>query len=81
MAYSVVGIGRVVILIVHQAINLPHFPHNLINPIQMRMNDVAVNETPKFQCTIPTNIYHTIKVKGDDLNDELVIPLDLRGVV
>jgi hypothetical protein len=49
MAYDVPGSGRVVIIIVHQAIDLPHLPHNLLNPMQMRLNDVVVNETPKFQ--------------------------------
>jgi hypothetical protein len=81
MAYDVPGSGRIVILIVHKAINLPHFPHNLLNPMQMRLNDVVVNETPKFKCVNPTNLYHTITVKGENMNDELIIPLDLRGVV
>jgi hypothetical protein len=35
--YDVPGSGRVMILIVHQEINLPHFPHNLLNPMQMRI--------------------------------------------
>jgi hypothetical protein len=81
MAYDVPGSGRVVILSVHQAINLPHLPHSLLNPMQMRLNDVMVNKTPKFQCANPTNISHTITVKGDNMNDELIILLDLRGVV
>jgi hypothetical protein len=81
MAYNVPGSGRVVILIVHKAINLPHLPHNLLNPMQMRLNDVVVNKTPKFQCANPTNLSHTITIKGDNMNDELVIPLDLRLVV
>jgi hypothetical protein len=81
MAYDVPGSGRVVILILHQAITLPHFPQNLLNPMQMRLNDVVVNETPKFQCDNPTNLYHTITVNGEELNDELIISLDLRGVV
>jgi hypothetical protein len=81
MANDVPGSGRVVIIIVHQAINLPYLPHNLLNPMQMRLNDVVVNETPTFQCSNPTNIYHTITVKGENINDELIIPLDLRGMV
>jgi hypothetical protein len=81
MAYDVPGSGRVVIIIVHSAINLPHLPHNLLNPMQMRLNDVVVNETPKFQFANPTNLSHIIKVKGDNMNDDLVIPLDLFGVV
>jgi hypothetical protein len=81
MAYDLPGSGKVVILILHQAINLPHLPHNLLNPMQMRLNDVVVNETPKFQCANPKNLSHTITVKRDNINDELVIPLYLRGVV
>jgi hypothetical protein len=81
MTYDMPCNGRVVIIIVHQAINLPHLPHNLLNPMQMRLHDVVVNQTPKFQCANPTNLYHTITVKGENMNDELVIPLDLRGVV
>jgi hypothetical protein len=64
MAYDVPGSGRVVILILHQAINPLHLPHNLLKPMQMRLNDVVVNETPKFQCANPTNISRTITVKG-----------------
>jgi hypothetical protein len=70
-----------VILIVHHAINFPHLTHNLLNPMKMRLNDVVVNETPKIQCANPINLSHTITVKGEDLNDDLVITLDLRGVV
>jgi hypothetical protein len=81
MAYDVPGSGRVVIIIVNQAINLPYLPHNLFNPMQMRLNDVVLNETPKLQCANPTNLSHTITVKGENMNDELIIPLDLRGVV
>jgi hypothetical protein len=39
-----------------------------------------VNETPKFQCANPKKLSHTIKVKGDNVNYELIIPLDLSGV-
>jgi hypothetical protein len=64
-----------------ELINLPHFSHNLLNPMQTRLNDVMVNETPKFQCANPTNLYHTIKFKEENMNNELVIPLYLRGVI
>jgi hypothetical protein len=40
---EVSGSGRFVILIAHQAINLPHLTHNLLNPMQMRLNDVVAN--------------------------------------
>jgi hypothetical protein len=47
----------------------------------MRLNDVVVNETPKFPCANPTNLSHTITVKGENMNDDMIIPSDLRGVV
>jgi hypothetical protein len=43
MAYDLPGSGRFVIISVHQSIILPHLPHNLLNPMQMRLNDVVVN--------------------------------------
>jgi hypothetical protein len=81
MAYNAPGSGKVVILSVHQTINLQHLPHKLLYPMQMRLNAVVVSETPKFQCANPTNISYTITFKGEDLHDEMVIPLDLHGVV
>jgi hypothetical protein len=47
----------------------------------MRLYDFIVNETPKFQCLEPTNLSYTISVRGDNVDDVLVIPLDLHGVV
>jgi hypothetical protein len=47
----------------------------------MRLHEVVVNETPKFQCLKPTNLSHSISVIGDNVDDVLVIPLDLHGVV
>jgi hypothetical protein len=70
-----------VILIVNQAIRVPYVQHNLLNHMQMRLNYVVVNETPKFQCMKPMDLSHNITVKGDNAEDEFVIPLELRGVV
>jgi hypothetical protein len=49
--------------------------------MQMSLNDIVVNETLRFQYANTTNISHTITVKGQNMNDELIIPLDLRCVV
>jgi hypothetical protein len=49
--------------------------------MQMRLHDVIVNETPKFQSLNPTNLTHSIIVIGDNVDDILVIPLELHGVV
>jgi hypothetical protein len=70
-----------VLLIFHQAISLPTLNHNLLSTMQMRLHDVAVNETPKLQSLEPTSLSHTISVRDDELDDVLVIPLDLFGVV
>jgi hypothetical protein len=49
--------------------------------MQMRLHGVVVNETMKFQCLKPTNLSHSISVRGENVDDVLVIPLDLHGVV
>jgi hypothetical protein len=70
-----------VVLIVHQSIFSPTLSHNLLSTIQIRLHDVVVNETQKFQCLKPANLSHSIIVRGDNMEDALVIPLDLHGVV
>jgi hypothetical protein len=47
----------------------------------MRLHDVVVNKTPKFQSLEPISLSHTISVGGDEVDNVLVIPLDLFGVV
>jgi hypothetical protein len=37
MVYDVSASGKVITISVHQAINIPHLPHNLLNPMQMRL--------------------------------------------
>ena len=43
------------ILIINQAILIPSIKHNLLCPMQLRLNDIIVNETPKFLCEAPTD--------------------------
>jgi hypothetical protein len=40
----------------------------------MRLHDVIVNETPKFQSLNPTKLSHSISVRGDHVEDVLIIP-------
>jgi hypothetical protein len=65
----------------HQSILSPTLNHNLLSTIQMRLHDVIVNETPKFQSLNLTNLSHSISVRGDNVDDVLIIPLELHGVV
>jgi hypothetical protein len=50
-------------------------------PQLVEHHGVVVNETPKLQCFKPTDLSHSINVRGDDMEDILVIPLELHGVV
>jgi hypothetical protein len=70
-----------VLLIVYQSILSTTLNHNLISTIQIRLHDVIVNETPKFQSLNTTNLSHSISVRGENVDDVLVIPLELHGLV
>ena len=72
--------GETVILLVHQAMHIPHLPHNLISPMQLWLNDVLVNNKLKFLTENPTAEDHAIIVTGDNPMDRLLIPLSLNGV-
>jgi hypothetical protein len=81
MGYTIPETGKTVLLIVHQSIFSPTLNHNFLSTLQMRLHDVVVNETPKFQCLKPTHLSQSISVRGDNVDEVLVIPLDLHGVV
>jgi hypothetical protein len=46
----------------------------------MWLNDVIVNEIPKFMTEAPTEKDHAIVVTNPDLTDQLIIPLVVQGV-
>jgi hypothetical protein len=81
MGYIITHSGKTVLLIVHQIILSPTLNHKLLSTMHMRLHDVIVNETPKFQYLNPTNLSHSIGVKGDNVDYVLVILLELHGVV
>jgi hypothetical protein len=81
MGYTLPQSGQTVPLIVHQSIFSPSLNHNLLSIMQMRLHYVIVNETPKFQFLNPTKLSHSIRVRGDNVVDVLVIPLELHCVV
>jgi transcription initiation factor TFIIIB Brf1 subunit/transcription initiation factor TFIIB len=70
-----------VLLIAHQSIVSPSLSHNLLSTMQMRLHDVIVNETPKFQSLNPKKLSHSISARGDNIEDVLRIPLELHDVV
>jgi hypothetical protein len=74
LAYEDPVNGEVIILVVHQAIHIPHLSHNLLSPFQMRLNDVTVNDIPRFLTDNPTEMTHTLSVPGVfGTRDEYVI--------
>jgi hypothetical protein len=81
MGYTIPESGKTVLLIAQQSIFSPSLSHNLLSTMQMRLHDVIVNETPKFQSLNPTKLSHPISVRGDHVEDVLRIPLELHGVV
>jgi hypothetical protein len=81
MGYKIPQSGQTVLLIVHQSIFSPSLNHNLISTMQMRVHDVIVNKTPKFQSLNPTKLSHSISVRGDNVEDVLIIPLEMHGVI
>ena len=52
----------------------------MLCPMQCRMNDVDVNETPKFILKIPTETSHTIVVDDPDRDTPMIVPLSINGV-
>ena len=81
LAYDDPKSGEVIVLVLHQAISIPHLNHNLVSPFQMRLNDVKVNETPRFLAEKPNDLTHILIVPGAfGTGDEIVIPLGGHGV-
>ena len=69
-------------LLWHQAISIPTLAHSLISPFQCRVNDVVINDVPKFLTRHPTAEDHAIVVVDpDDPTSHLILPLELDGVV
>ena len=79
IAYDDPTNGEVKILVIHQAIYIPTLDHNLLSPMQMRLNEVVVNDCPSFLDPKPHDLSHSIKIPGPD-GDVVVIPLRLFGV-
>ncbi len=73
--------GQVYHLVFHQAIHMPQLDHHLLCPMQCCLNDMTVNNVPKFLTRFPTDNMHALVVQNPD-NDSttLSFPLHLQGV-
>jgi hypothetical protein len=78
VAYQDMQTGDIIILIIHQALWIPHLEHNLLSPMQMWMNDVSVNCTPKFLTDNPDEETHSIVLHDNETESKIVIPMSLH---
>jgi len=82
VAYDHPATGETFMLLLHQAILIPHMKVNLLSPMQVRANDIAVNDEPKSMVLNPSDDHHAIVVPPQEPNlDGLRIPLSIRGVI
>ena len=79
VAYDDPKLGRPIILVINQCIHIPTIKHNLLCPMQLRVNDIKVNDVPKFLSDEPTDQTHAIVIPVQD-QDDVVIPLSIEGV-
>jgi hypothetical protein len=73
--------GKVYHLVINQAIHIPHLDHHLLCPMQCQVNDMIVDNTPKFLTSDPTEHTYALTIKDPDHPAQTVIlPLALQGV-
>ncbi len=80
-AYDDLVTDKVYHLVINQAIHTPHLDHHLLCPMQCQVNDVIVNDMPKFLTSDPTDHMHALTIIDPDHCTQMVIlPLALQGV-
>ncbi len=80
VAYDDPQTRRMLHLIINQAIHIPHLDHHLLCPMQCRVNDVIVNDLPKFLAADPTDQTHALTLTDpDNLLQPVILLLILRG--
>ncbi len=63
LAYDDPVTSEVYHLVINQAIHIPHSDHHLLCPMQCRVNDVIVDDTPKFLTSDPTDHTHALTIR------------------
>ena len=82
IAYDHPESGDMYILVLRQAILIPQMENNLLCPLQMKDNDVRVNDEPKFMVPTPKDNYHAIVINGIDQDQQPInTPLYTKGVI
>ena len=73
LAYDNPTSVKTVIIVMHQAIYVPTMDCNPICPMQVRMNDVKLDDKPKFPTEDPTNESHAISCE-DNTGTLIIFP-------
>jgi hypothetical protein len=55
--------SKVYHLVINQAIHIPHLNHHLLCPMQCRVNDVIIDNTPMFLTSDPTDHTHALTIR------------------
>ena len=81
VAYDHPQTGQVYILIINQAIEIPHLENHLLCPMQCRVNGVRVNDVPNILVDNPDTTTHASGVPDPiDKSNMLYLPLSSSGV-
>jgi hypothetical protein len=81
VAYNDPQTGRMLHLIINQAIHIPHLDHHLLCQMQCHVNGMIVNNLPKFLAADPTDQTHALTLTNpNNLLQLVTLPLTLRGV-
>jgi hypothetical protein len=76
-AYDDPETGITYILVINQALQIPNLQTMLLNPNQMRMNGIFVDDIPKHLAPDPELASHSIFVPSMNLR----LPLQLKGII
>ena len=68
-------------IVTHHVISIPHLEHHLLCSMQARVNDVTVNETPRFLTPEPNGETHAIIVTNPGNLAAVILPIALNGGV
>ncbi len=81
LAYTDPKTGRMLHLVINQAIHIPHLVHTLLCPMQCCVNDVTIDEMPKFLAPQPTDQTHALTLTDPDNPLQTIsFPFMIRGV-
>ena len=80
IAYDCPATGDTYMLVIHQAVAVPSMQHILLSSMQLRDNDVRVNDEPKYLALNPSQEHHLITLPEANDVPAKRIPLHIIGV-